>query len=81
MAIVFGERITGLSVDGRELHAAVFNENQVRAAAGLARMLDCEPLMELLTVSVAVIDCEPAVFSVALKVCTPLSLPIPVVNV
>jgi hypothetical protein len=35
MAITFGERISGLTVDGRELQAAVFNENQVRAAAGV----------------------------------------------
>jgi hypothetical protein len=39
MAIDFGERITGLTVDGRELRAAVFNENQVRAAAGLTMVL------------------------------------------
>jgi hypothetical protein len=39
MALDFGERISGLSVDGRELHAAVFNENQVRAAAGLTMVL------------------------------------------
>ena len=32
---VVGERISGLTVDGKELHAAVFNENEVRAAAGL----------------------------------------------
>jgi hypothetical protein len=31
----FGQRIPGLVVDGRELLAPVFNENEVRAAAGL----------------------------------------------
>jgi uncharacterized protein DUF4395 len=31
----FGQRIAGLVVDGRELRARVFNENEVRAAAGL----------------------------------------------
>jgi Domain of unknown function (DUF4395) len=39
MRIAFGERISGLAVDGRELHAAVFDENQVRAAAGLTMAL------------------------------------------
>lgn len=31
----YGEIVSGLSYDGRELRAAVFNENQVRAAAGV----------------------------------------------
>jgi len=31
----FGQRIPGLAVGGRELRAAVFDENEVRAAAGL----------------------------------------------
>ena len=31
----FGEVVPGLVVDGKELHSRVFNENQVRAAAGL----------------------------------------------
>jgi hypothetical protein len=31
----YGQRISGLTVDGRELHAPVFNENEVRAAAGM----------------------------------------------
>ena len=31
----FGQHISGLDVDGTELQAAVFNENEVRAAAGL----------------------------------------------
>ena len=35
MALSFGQHISGLAVDGTELHAPVFNENQVRAAAGL----------------------------------------------
>jgi hypothetical protein len=33
--ISFGQRISGLAADGKELHAPVFNENEVRAAAGL----------------------------------------------
>jgi uncharacterized protein DUF4395 len=39
MRFAFGERIAGLTVDGTELHAAVFDENQVRAAAGLTMVL------------------------------------------
>ena len=39
MELSFGQRISGLSADGRELHAAVFNENEVRAAAGLTMVL------------------------------------------
>jgi hypothetical protein len=39
MALTFGQRISGLAVDGKELHAAVFNENEVRAAAGLTMVL------------------------------------------
>ena len=39
------------------------------------------PLIEAVPVSVAVIDCAPAVFRVALNVWVPLSLPFPVVNV
>ena len=33
--LAFGQHISGLTVDGKELRAAVFNENEVRAAAGL----------------------------------------------
>ena len=36
-------------------------------------MPDCAPMMVLAAMSVAVIDWLPAVFSVALKVCMPLS--------
>ena len=39
MALTFGDRISGLAVNGRVLHAAVFNENEVRAAAGLTMMI------------------------------------------
>ena len=39
MLRTFGDRISGLTVDGTELHAAVFNENQVRAAAGLTLVI------------------------------------------
>jgi Domain of unknown function (DUF4395) len=35
LAFDVGQHITGLTVDGQELRAAVFNENEVRAAAGL----------------------------------------------
>src|SRR4051794_25078271 len=35
MQLSYGQRISGLRVDGRELRAAVFDENEVRAAAGL----------------------------------------------
>ena len=39
MELTFGQRISGLTVDGKELHAAVFNENEVRAAAGLTMVI------------------------------------------
>ena len=39
MELSFGQRISGLTTDGRELRAAVFNENEVRAAAGLTMVL------------------------------------------
>jgi hypothetical protein len=39
MRLAYGERIAGLAADGRELHAAVFNENEVRAAAGLTMVI------------------------------------------
>lgn len=39
MKLTFGEVIDGLTVDGTTLHAAVFNENQVRAAAGITMAL------------------------------------------
>jgi hypothetical protein len=39
MELTFGKRISGLTIEGRELHAPVFNENQVRAAAGLTLVL------------------------------------------
>lgn len=39
MALAIGPRIAGLTVGGRELHAPVFNENEVRAAAGLTLVL------------------------------------------
>lgn len=35
MELSFGQRIPGLTRGGRELRAAVFDENEVRAAAGL----------------------------------------------
>jgi hypothetical protein len=39
MELSFGQRISGLTADGAELRAAVFDENQVRAAAGLTMVL------------------------------------------
>jgi hypothetical protein len=39
MALAFGQRISGLTADGSKLHAAVFDEHQVRAAAGLTMVL------------------------------------------
>ena len=39
MELSFGQRISGLTVDGAELQAAVFDENQVRAAAGVTMVL------------------------------------------
>jgi hypothetical protein len=39
MAISFGQQIPGLTHDGQELRAAVFNENEVRAAAGLTMVI------------------------------------------
>jgi len=33
--VSFGEHIAGLTADGREVRAAVFDEHEVRAAAGL----------------------------------------------
>src|SRR3954466_10890254 len=39
MGLAFGQRISGLTADGKELHAAVFNENEVRAAAGLTMVV------------------------------------------
>jgi hypothetical protein len=39
MELTFGQRISGLTVDGREVRAAVFDEQQVRAAAGLTLVI------------------------------------------
>jgi hypothetical protein len=39
MELSFGQRISGLAPDGTELNAPVFNENAVRAAAGLTMVL------------------------------------------
>lgn len=39
MAATYGQRIAGLDVGGKELQAAVFNENEVRAAAGLTMVI------------------------------------------
>ena len=39
MTFTFGQHVAGLTVGGREIHAGVFNENEVRAAAGLTLVL------------------------------------------
>ena len=39
MELSFGQRISGRTADGAELQAAVVDENQVRAAAGLTMVL------------------------------------------
>jgi hypothetical protein len=39
MELSFGRHIPGLAADGTELHAAVFDENAVRAAAGLTMVI------------------------------------------
>src|SRR5215208_819849 len=39
MELSYGKRISGLKVDGVELQAAVIDENQARAAAGLTMVL------------------------------------------
>ena len=39
MELSFGQRISGRTADGVELHAAVVDENQVRAAAGVTMVL------------------------------------------
>src|SRR4051812_30137041 len=39
MHLTFGQRISDLRVDGREVHAAVFNEHEVRAAAGVTMVV------------------------------------------
>jgi hypothetical protein len=39
MELSFGQRISGVTADGAELQAAVFDENQVRAAAGVTMVL------------------------------------------
>jgi hypothetical protein len=39
MAITFGQRTSDLTADGRAMQAAVFDENEVRAAAGLTMVI------------------------------------------
>ena len=39
MELSFGQRISGVTADGIELRAAVVDENQVRAAAGLTMVI------------------------------------------
>jgi Domain of unknown function (DUF4395) len=39
MELTFGQRISGLTAEGREVRAAVFDEQQVRAAAGLTMVI------------------------------------------
>ncbi len=39
MSAIYGESVVGLSVDGRPIRAGVYDENQVRAAAGVTLVL------------------------------------------
>lgn len=39
VSLEYGQRISGIEVGGRELQAAVFNEREVRASAGLLMLL------------------------------------------
>lgn len=39
MELTFGQRISGLTVDGAEVRAAVFDEHEVRAAAGVTMVV------------------------------------------
>jgi hypothetical protein len=39
MELSFGQRISGQTADGAELHAPVFDENRVRAAAGVTMVM------------------------------------------
>ena len=39
IAAFYGQRIEGLTVNGRDLTAGVFNENEVRAAAGITMVM------------------------------------------
>jgi hypothetical protein len=39
MELTFGQRISGLTADGREVRAAVFDEHEVRAADGLTMVI------------------------------------------
>jgi hypothetical protein len=45
MQLTFGEVLPGLSVDGKELRSAVFNEHEVRAAAGMTMALGAVALV------------------------------------
>jgi Domain of unknown function (DUF4395) len=36
---IYGQRVPGLEIDGSEVRAGVFNENEVRAAAGLTMVM------------------------------------------
>jgi hypothetical protein len=46
---VYGQRIEGLAVNGRNLHAGVFNENEVRAAAGMTMVIGAVAFVLALT--------------------------------
>ena len=65
--------------DVTELGSPVTASND--APAGWTTIPDSLPVMVDVVLSVAVKYCMPAVSSVAENVCTPLSLPVPVVNV
>ena len=49
MEAAYGQRIQGLSVNGRDLRAGVFNENEVRAAAGMTMVIGAVAFVLALT--------------------------------
>ena len=49
MEAAYGQRIEGLTVNGRDLRAGVFNENEVRAAAGMTMVIGAVAFVLALT--------------------------------
>jgi hypothetical protein len=49
IAAVYGQRIEGLAVNGRDVRAGVFNENEVRAAAGMTMVIGAVAFVLALT--------------------------------
>ena len=54
MEVTYGQRIPGLTIDGHEVRAGVFNENEVRAAAGLTMVIGAVAFVLALTQQVYV---------------------------